>query len=163
MLSQIININETLKELEHLGLVIDDKNTFEYYVKNFNINTFIHEYSDYFLNENGRYENTKSSELIEFYTFDKNLGIHLFKNILIIEKIINTNLAYILINQFNIKDKCLLRLDKYFIKEKVLPNVSTIEPQISFEILLIKMVKYLGANKNYRKFQDHSTGDPILQ
>jgi hypothetical protein len=162
-LSKVININDEIKQLEDLGLKITDREKFRYYVKNFNVNTFVTEYSDFFVDEYGKYHDTESEEIIALYNFDKNLGNHIVRDILIIEKIINTNVAYATINEFNIKDKCLFKFDRQYLRQAVLTNIGEIDPPISFEIFLRKMTKFLEANKICRKYIDYRSEDEIYK
>jgi hypothetical protein len=115
------------------------------------------------MNDNDRFENATSDDLINLYSFDRDFGNHLIREILVLEKIINTNCAYATINFFHLKDKCLLKMDKNQLKEKVLPNFIYINPPLSFEQLLVKMIRYLDAKKNTRILIDHSTKDNIYR
>jgi hypothetical protein len=163
MLSQVININETIKDLERRGLKITDYKLLRYYIANFNINTFLVEYKDFFLDDNGRFDNATSDDLINLYRFDRDFGNHLLREILVLEKIINTNVVYATINYFHLKDRCLLKLDKNRLKEEVLPNYIYIDPPLSFEQLLVKMIRYLDAKKNTRLLIDHNCKDQIFK
>jgi hypothetical protein len=126
-LSQIVSTLENIKHLQEKGLIVTDMEQFKYYVRNFNINTFITEYSEFFADENGKYNGVTSEELINFYNFDRNLANHLFRNLLVIEKIINTNVANSAINEFQIKDKCLFGMDKSRLNQ-IFCNTEQIDP-----------------------------------
>jgi hypothetical protein len=163
MSGQIIDINDAVAELEKKGLKVDDSSQLKYYIKNFNINTFLVEYSQFFLDEKGVFVNTTSSELIELYNFDKNFGNHLFRNILVLEKIINTNVAYTVINHYNLEDKCLFRLKRDDLEKRVMRNYRNITPQIAFEGLLVKMTRYLESKKSMRRLADQKIKDRVFQ
>lgn len=158
----LIDINDIVNDLKNKGLEIDDYPTFKYYIKNFNVNTFLEEYKDFFM-QGGKFKKTKSSELIGLYNFDKNLGNHVLRDVLVLEKIINTNVVYATINALHLKDKCLFKLKKNFLRDKVLNNVSRITPPTNFESLLFKMTKYLDTKKDLRKLIDHSMHDNVFR
>jgi abortive infection bacteriophage resistance protein len=164
MPNQIIDINNTVIELEKKNLKIDDLGLLKYYIKNYNINTFLVEYSQFFIDEaTDKFIDTSSNELIELYRFDKNFGNHLFRNILVLEKMINTNIAYNVINHYNLQDKCLLNLKRDDLLKRVMKNFHNITPPIMFDGLLIKMTRYLDAKKPIRKYMDRKIRDRVFQ
>jgi hypothetical protein len=159
----IVNLDNIIKDLENRGLVIKDHKEFEYYVRNFNVNTFIVEYSDFFENENHQFTNVNANDIIKLYQFDKNLGNHIFREILVIEKIINTNVAIETINYYNIVDKCLLKLDTNILHNSILRNLDKVEPYTEYKSFLYKLTKYMDSNKVTRKYIDVSAHDDILK
>jgi hypothetical protein len=160
---ELIGIKKTIAELENDGLIIDDYETFETYISKFNINTFIYEYSEMFLDDNERYVNVKSSDFIKLYEFDRNLSNHIFRKILIIEKIMNTSIVYNTIITQKITDHKLLSLDKNYLKQQIFPNIADVEPRLDFDHLLFKLVKYLDAGKKYKKYMIYDEKDDILK
>jgi len=159
----VIDYDKIIAEIQANGIVVTDKEEFDFYVKNYNINTFFNAYCDFFEEEDGTYKNVNSSDIIKLYEFDKNLGNHLFRYMLVIEKIINTNIAISTINHFNIENKCLFSLPIEKIKNEVLPNVNKIEPYISFESFLFKITKFLESNKQIKKLQVEGEEDVALR
>jgi hypothetical protein len=150
----IIDYQETLDDLKKKGLTISDEKEFMYYIKNFNVNTFVNEYSDFFQDENGNFIDVDSKDIINLYTFDKNMAIHIFKNLLFIEKIINTNVAVETINVFSIESKCLLDLEENILRNSVLRNINQVEPYTEFRTFLYKITRYLDSNKSIIKLID---------
>jgi hypothetical protein len=159
----IIDIVTLIEELKTRGLIVSNYDEFKYYVSNFNVNTFITQYSDFFENEYGMFNNVDASNIIKLYVFDKNLANHIFRNILVIEKMMNTRVAVETINFFEIKDKCLLSLDLNILKNSILRNIHEVEPYIDYKGFLFKMVKYLDTNKAIKSLVDHSTHDDIMK
>jgi abortive infection bacteriophage resistance protein len=160
----VIDVDKIICELEEKGLKISDKEKLTYYIKNFNVNTFLADYSDFFINEQGNFDQGVNSEdIIRLYIFDKNLGVHVFKCLLIIEKMINTSLVYATINVYDIKDKCLLNLDENVIKNDVLRNLDKVEPYTEFKPFLYKYTKYLDSNKNIKKLVIKDEPDNIYK
>ena len=109
-MKKIINTKDIIKDLQKHKLEIDDKKAFTKYIKNFNVNTVVANYSDIFYEDHAkkRYsKGVKSSYLIDLYKFDHDLGNHILRYILVVEKMLNTNVAYEIINNFQLKDKCL--------------------------------------------------------
>jgi hypothetical protein len=163
MCADIIDINKTIEDLEKDGLQIVSQHIFKYYIRNFNIKTLLLNYCSFFL-KNGKFiPGTTSSDLIALYNFDKNLGNHIFRDILILEKIINTNVVYATINYFKIKDKKLFNLPKDFIIKNILVNVNNIKPPLAADALMYKMTKFLDANSELRNYIDKSIKDPIIR
>jgi hypothetical protein len=159
----IIDTATLIEQLKKRGLIVSNYEEFEYYVNNFNVNTFITQYSGFFENANKTFDNVDASNIIKLYVFDKNLANHIFRNILIIEKMMNTRVAVETINYFDIKDKCLLTLNPNILKNSVLRNINEVEPYIDYKAFLFKMVKYLETNKVARSMVDYSTHDDIMK
>jgi abortive infection bacteriophage resistance protein len=165
-MQNIINSRDIIKRLNKSGLQIGDKNLLSYHIKNFNYNTFIYGYSEpFYLNkENQTYDHeANSNEIISLYKFDRDMANHILRYILVIEKIINTNVAYEVINHFNLRDKCLLKLDVHFLEREVLPNLREVEPKISFFNFIKKILKYLPTSPVTKRYVKKNTCDEIIR
>jgi hypothetical protein len=148
-MQNIINPHNIIKGLAKNGLQIGDKSILNYHIKNFNFNTFIYGYSTPFYSdiEKRRYDlDANSDELINFYKFDRDMANHVLRYILVIEKIVNTSVAYGIINYFHIKDKCLFKLDQDYIEHKIFINLKNVEPKITYIFFVRKLIKYLSSS-----------------
>jgi abortive infection bacteriophage resistance protein len=159
----VVNFESIVAELEKKGLVIKNIEEFEYYVKNFNVNTFLTGYSGFFSDENGVFQNTTSSDIIRLYVFDRNLGNHIFRNILIIEKIMNTRVTIETINHYDITDKCLLKMDQNVLRNSVFRNIGEVTPYVEFNTMLYRMVKYMDTNIYTKKLIDKNIADDVFK
>jgi abortive infection bacteriophage resistance protein len=165
-MQNVINTHDIIKELKSNGLQIGDKQLFYYYVKNFNYNTFIYGYSaPFYENERLRRYDPEaiSDELINLYRFDRDMANHILRFILVIEKIINTNVAYEIINQHNIKDKCLLKLNQNYIEHQIIPNLQDVEPKINYFNFIHKLIKYLPTSLATKIYMRKKAGDDITR
>jgi abortive infection bacteriophage resistance protein len=165
-MQNIVNFRDIIKTLTKNGLVVGDKQLFYYYIKNFNFNTFIHEYSEPFLVDQIKKKfdpEAHAEELIELYRFDRDMGNHILRYILVIEKMINTNVAYEIINSYNIRDKCLFKFDQRFIENNVMNNIKDIEPRINYYNFVRKLVKYLPSSKITKKYAIKNCNDEIYR
>jgi abortive infection bacteriophage resistance protein len=165
-MQNIINPRDIIKQLSKSGLQIGDKNVLSYHIKNFNYNTFIYGYSEpFYSNKTNRIydHDANSNEMINLYKFDRDMANHILRYILVIEKIINTNVAYEVINHFNLRDKCLLKLDPRFLEHNVLPNLQEIEPKICYSHFIKKLIKYLPTSPVTREYVRKNTCDEIIR
>ncbi|MCF0227663.1 MAG: Abi family protein [Malacoplasma sp.] len=154
MLNDIVNKKRIIKDLEANGLVIDDKKKLEAALFAYNYNTVIGGYSDIFYeSENSkRYDKfATSGQILELYDFDTNLGNHLLHYVLKIEKKLNTCVAYQIINQYHLKDKCLLKEDWEFIRRRIFPNLYKVQPPLTYDALIRVLLKYLDTNEYTRE------------
>ena len=165
-MKNVINFRDIIKDLARNDLYITDKNTLHYYIRNFNYNTFIYEYSGPFLinQQTKRYDSDASSDqLINLYKFDRDMSNHILRYILVIEKIMNTNVAYEIINEYGIRDKCLLKIDSKFIEHRIMPNINEIIPKISYGNFILKLVKYLPSNHVTKTFYERNARDDVYR
>jgi abortive infection bacteriophage resistance protein len=165
-MSKVVNSRDIIKQLSKNGLQIGNKATLNYYIRNFNYNTFIHGYSDpfYIDSKNRRYDpEANSDELINLYTFDRDMANHILRFILVIEKIINTNVVYEIINQYNIRDKCLLKFENKYIQDRILPNLKNVEPKISYDNFIRKLIKYLPTSSMTRIYVQKNIHDDVIR
>ncbi|MDR1991700.1 MAG: Abi family protein [Mycoplasmataceae bacterium] len=156
-MQNIVEPRDIVKQLSKNGLKIGAKNLLIYHIKNFNYNTFIYGYSDPFYFDKTRYlydREANSDEIINLYKFDRDMANHILRFILVIEKIINTSVAYEVINHFNIRDKCLMKIDRKFMQNEILPNLHDVEPKISFIKFLMKLIKYLSSSQVIKIYED---------
>ena len=155
-MKDIINKKRIIKELQRKGLKIDDKKRLAAALFSFNYNTVIVGYSDIFysIDNPKRYDRVATSnQILELYEFDTNMGNHLLHYLLRVEKKLNTAVAYQIINQYHLKDKCLLKEDSEFIRKRIFPNLYQVQPPLSYDSLIRILLKYLDTNehtKNYR-------------
>ncbi|GHU28579.1 hypothetical protein FACS1894152_6400 [Bacilli bacterium] len=165
-MQNVVNTRDIIKSLTKNGLIVEDKQLFNYYIKNFNYNTFIYGYSEPFLIdvEKNKYDpEARAEELIELYRFDRDMGNHILRYILVIEKMINTNVAYEIINSYNIRDKCLFKFDQRFIETNVMTNIKDIEPRINYYNFARKLVKYLPSSKITKRYAVKNCNDEIYR
>lgn len=155
-MSQIINANKLIKQLEDRRLVIDDEERLKTTLFNCNYNTVIGGYSDIFYKDKSKHiydEGATSSQIIEAYFFDINLGNHLLRYILQIEKKLNTNIAYVLINVYNITERCLFKLPTDFIKKIIFPNYKIANPMLTYDQFIKGLTKYLDTNDYTKRYR----------
>ncbi|GMO16035.1 MAG: hypothetical protein Ta2E_07160 [Mycoplasmoidaceae bacterium] len=157
----IVDTKALIDDLKKRGLIINDQEELERYINNFNANTFLVSYSEFFENEKDRFKGVVASDIIKLYVFDKNMGNHIFRDILTIEKIMNTRVAIETINYFNIEDKCLLGLEENLIKNSILRNLNEVEPYVEFKTFMMRLVKYLETNKSTKALLNRETKDDI--
>jgi predicted transcriptional regulator with HTH domain len=69
----------------------------------------------------------------------------------------NTNVTYGIINGYNIKDKCLFKLNSAFIEQKILVNIRDIFPKMNYHSLVSKLLKFLPSNKTTMVFRDKNS------
>jgi abortive infection bacteriophage resistance protein len=165
-MQNIINPRDIIKQLSKSGLQIGNKNVLAYHIKNFNYNTFIYGYSEpFYVNQQNRLydRDANSNEIIDLYKFDRDMANHILRFILVIEKIINTNVSYEVINHFGLRDKCLLKLDNNFLKNEVLPNLREVEPKISYDFFIKKLVKYLSTSTATKQYARKNSCDEIIR
>jgi hypothetical protein len=165
-MQNIINSRDIIKQLSKSGLNIGDKNVLSYHIRNFNYNTFVYGYSDpFYINAHNRLydRDANSDEIINLYKFDRDMANHILRFILVIEKIINTNVTYEVINQFGIRDKCLLKLNPHTIEFSVMPNLKDVEPKTSCNFFLKKIVKYLPTSSVTKGYCKKDTFDEIMR
>ena len=155
-MKDIINKKRIIKDLEQKGLTIDDKKRLENALFSYNYNTVITGYSDIFFDTQNPKKYDKqatSNQILELYEFDTNMGNHLLHYLLKVEKKLNTSVAYQIINQYHLKDKCLLKEDSEFIRKRIFPNLYQVQPPLSYDSLIRILLKYLDTNeytKHYR-------------
>ncbi len=155
-MQQIINLNQIIKGLKDKHLKIDDPNLLKETLFNYNYNTVIQGYSDiFFVDKNKKeYDSLASSnQIIEFYHFDINFANHLLRYILQIEKKLNTNIAYALINAYSITDRCLFKLTNDFIQRFIFPNYKIANPMLTYDNFIKQLTKYLDTNEYTKKYQ----------
>jgi abortive infection bacteriophage resistance protein len=165
-MQNIINSRDIIKQLSKSGLQIGDKAILNYHIKNFNYNTFVYGYSDPFYADkyNRRYDqDANSDEIIHLYKFDRDMANHILRYILVIEKIINTNVVNETINHYGIQDKCLLKLNPGYIEHQILPNLRDVEPKISYFNFIRKLVKYLPSSPPTRTYCQKNIHDDIAR
>lgn len=161
-MKNIINPHTIIKNLEKQKLNIDDKKLFSRYIKNFNVNTVVSQYSDIFYidkNKKRYAPNACSTHLINLYKFDHDLGNHILRYILVIEKMLNTNVAYEIINEFHIGDKCLFKINNKFIQQNILANFKQVETHYSFDLFLHSLVKFCSTNSSTKQYYDPTGKD----
>lgn len=165
-MKNIINTRDVIKDLARQGLYITDRSVLHYYIRNFNYNTFIYGYSEpfYIDCQNKKYDHDSSSDqLINLYKFDRDMANHILRFILVIEKIMNTNVAYGIINEFNIKDKCLFKLNPKFIEHHIMCNINEIIPKTYYDNFVFKLIKYLPTNTTTKNFCERNARDEIYK
>lgn len=165
-MKNVINSRDIVKDLEDKGLVVDDSKQFNFYIKNFNYNTVILNYSDvFYLDENKKkYDpEANSSHLIALYKFDHDLGNHILRYILVIEKMLNTNVAYEIINEFHITDRCLFKINEKFIIQNILPNFNSVETHLSPKLFIHSWIKYCSTNKITKKYYNPNGRDEMAR
>ncbi len=164
MMKNIINSHDLIKDLIDHNLTVDDKKLFNFYIKNFNFNTVITNYSDVFYDNPAKkhYDSdATSSHLINLYKFDHDLGNHILRYILVIEKMLNTNVAYEIINQFHIRDKCLFKINEKYITQNILTNFRDVETHLSLKMFLHSLVKYCSTNTVTKSYYNGAGRDEI--
>ena len=155
-MKDIVNKKRIIKDLQHKGLKIDDKKRLEAALFSFNYNTVIVGYSDIFysIDNPKRYDKVATSnQILELYEFDTNMGNHLLHYLLKVEKKLNTSVAYQIINQYHLKDKCLLKEDSEFIRKRIFPNLYQVQPPLAFDALIRILLKYLDTNEYTKNFR----------
>jgi abortive infection bacteriophage resistance protein len=158
----IINFRDIIKDLSQRGLNIVDKSVLAYYIRNFNHNTFIEGYSVPFYDVDNKYDKSASSDqLISLFKFDSDMANHILRFILVVEKIMNTNITYGIINEYGIQDKCLFKLDRRFIEHNIMPNINDILPRTNYDHLSLKLIKYLSTNTMTKKYSDRNSKDEV--
>jgi len=88
-----------------------------------------------------------SEQIIALYQYDRSFANHILRYILKIEKILNTAVAYSIIDEFHIQDACLFKLNKNFIRDRIFSNLDLVEPHISYERFIDKILKYCQSNE----------------
>lgn len=152
----IINLRKIIKDLQRHNLTINDEKQLMSFLFNCNYNTLIDGYSQPFIinHKSNLYDKDASSDqIIAFYEFDMYLANRLLNNILKIEKKLNTNIAYSLINAYSIEDRCLLKLSPKFIKDNILVNINQVNPKTTSEEMIHKLCKYLASNEFTKKYE----------
>jgi hypothetical protein len=162
----IINTRDIIKDLAKQGLYITDKAILNYHIRNFNYNTFIYGYSEpFYANaEQKKYDaDASSDQLINLFKFDRDMANHIIRFILVIEKIMNTNVAYSIINEYEIKDKCLLKLNDKYIEQHILTNIGDVLPKIHYSNLIYKLIKYLPTSPITRNLYEKNARDEVYK
>jgi abortive infection bacteriophage resistance protein len=162
-MQSVVNVREIIKSLVKNGLNIGDKSLLNYYIKNFNYNTFILQYSAPFLiDAQHRYDpDASSDQMIDLYKFDRDMANHILRFILVVEKIINTNVVYEIINEYNIGDKCLLKLQPSFIEHRILANLKDVEPRTTYFNFVKKLIKFLPTSEITKKYMRKNMYDDV--
>ncbi|ASJ89217.1 MAG: abortive infection system AbiD/AbiF-like protein [Candidatus Malacoplasma girerdii] len=158
----IIDRKKIIKCLVKTGLTIDDEKRLIQAINHYNFNTLINGYSHIFLKKDkvNRYEKEASSnQIIDFYEFDLNFANHLLRYILKLEKQLNTAVAYCLIDVYQLHDHCLMKLNPQYIKEKILVNLDTVNPPISFDNFMNALVKHCAINDLTKAYKVKGTSD----
>lgn len=164
----VINYLHEIVNLEQKGLQVNTKNydMLLNFLRCFNVNTFINDYSSPFYCDDLKktyIHKTKPEEIIAFYKFDKDLGNHLLREILVIEKIINTTVATEIINTYSITSKCLFRLPNSIIENNILPNLHCVEPKTTYVKFIYKLIKYLPTSSETKNYIDKTMKDDVLK
>jgi hypothetical protein len=165
-MQSVVNIRDIIKLLAKNGLGIGDKSLLNYYIKNFNYNTFILQYSAPFLidPQHERYDREAiSDELIALYKFDRDMANHILRFILVVEKIINTNVVYEIINEYHITDKCLFKLQPSFIEHRIFANLKDVEPRITYINFMKKLIKFLPTSEVTKKYMQKNIYDDVIR
>lgn len=158
-----LSVKQIIKNLELEGLIVDDYEELKYYIRNFNYNYVILPYKELFFDftMNKFIDNSKSSQIINLYNFDIKISLKILSAILETEKKLNTNLAYMLIYEYNLEDKCLFKLPKEKLRFKVFTNIKEIYEDMSFGQFLVNLVRYCDINTNSMKYNDKSKTAPL--
>lgn len=163
-MKNIINSHDLIKDLIQHNLKVDDKKLFNFYIKNFNFNTVILNYSDVlYENQNKKKYDSEatSTDLISLYKFDHDLGNHILRFILVIEKMLNTNVAYEIINNFHIADRCLFKINEKYITQNILSNLNEVETHLSPRMFMHSLVKYCSTNHITKSYYNPNGRDEI--
>ncbi len=155
-MQEIINFARICKKLEKQNLKIDNPKKLKKWIFDYNFFTIFDSCSNPFFSNVQRKVYAKratSNQIINLYEFDFNFRNHVLRDILRIEKKINTHLAYAIINYFSIKDHCLLKFDMSFIKSKIFPNFNLIEPKLDFNDFISLLISRCESNSVTKKFK----------
>lgn len=152
----IINLRKIVKDLQHRNLSITNEKKLTNFLFNCNYNTLINGYSDPFIINHKAHlydKDATSDQIIAFYEYDMYLANRLLIDILKIEKKLNTNIAYCIINAYSIEDRCLLHLPPKFIRDNILVNLNQISPKVGYDEMINKMCKYLSSNEFTKEYE----------
>jgi hypothetical protein len=78
-----------------------------------------------------------------------------------IEKKLNTLIAYEIINQYKLKDHCLLKINKNILCNKIFPNIKLINPPISYDNFIHLLTKYCSTNTSTKSYKNKKSTNVI--
>ena len=156
-MKNIININDIKSKLKLQGLKIDDKKMFNEYLNKVNYNLLIGNFSRYFYNE----QNTKKydkdatfSQIVALYNFDSEIAYKILYYIFKIERKLNTLVAYTIIDEYQITDHCIFKLNNSILKNKVFKNYADAVPYCSYDNFISLLTKYCATNESTKIYRN---------
>ncbi len=156
-MKNIININDIRSKLKLQGLNINDKKLFNEYLHEVNYNLLIGNFSRFFYNEqnNRKYDKDATfSQIVALYNFDNEVAYKLLYYILKIERKLNTLVAYTIINEYQITDRCLFKLNNSILKNVIFKNYVEAVPYCSYDSFIYLLTKYCGTNESTKIYHN---------
>lgn len=154
-MQKIINFSTIAKKLKQQNLIINIPDKFKKWFFNYNYLVVLNGYSDAFYQnpKTRRYDNkATTSQIMLLHEFDVNFANHMLRDILRIERKLNTKLAYEIINTFRLEDHCLFKKDLNTIKQKIFPNFDLVTPSHDFDRFINNLVRYCDTNIVTKRF-----------
>ena len=156
-MKNIINISDIRSKLKLQGLNINDKKLFNEYLHEVNYNLLIGNFSRFFYNEqnNRKYDKDATfSQIVALYNFDNEVAYKLLYYILKIERKLNTLVAYTIINEYQITDRCLFKLNNSILKNVIFKNYVEAVPYCSYDNFIYLLTKYCGTNESTKIYHN---------
>ena len=151
---KIISLIESIKQK---GIIVDDEKRLNKYIRNYNYNNAFKPYLKIFLKTNGQYISGLTSNcVLNLFDFDKTISLLFLEAILELEQILNTNIAYSTIKQFNLPDGCLFKIDKEKIKKDVFSELKIDYSKINFEMFMNKLTKFCSINSKTMEYENYA-------
>lgn len=151
------NIQTLIERVKQKDICVDDEKRLSKYIRNYNFNNAFKPYLRVFKDCDDKYiKGLTSNHVLNLYDFDKRVGFLFLEAILELEQILNTNIAYSTIKQYNLPDGCLFKIDKNKIKREVFNELKVDYPRIDHETLISKLTKFCGLNSKTREYENFS-------
>jgi len=146
--------NRLLDHIQTKGIIVSDVKRLESYITNYNYNRVIKPYTKIFSDQELKDYNVSTDDIIDIYELDKKLSILFLKNILEIEKRLNTAIAYVIEDTFKIYDGCIFKYEKKFLQQHIFSNCNDKDCGMPFDKLISKLTKYAHINPNTNIYEN---------
>jgi len=144
--------NRILAHIQSKGIIVSDVKRLESYITNYNYNRVMKPYIKLYSEQEIKEYQITTDDILNIYELDKKISILFLRNILEIEKRLNTAIAYIIEDTFKIYDGCIFKYEKKFIQQHVFSNCG--EAGLGFDQLISKLTKYAHINPNTNIYED---------
>jgi len=144
--------NRILAHIQSKGIIVSDVKRLESYITNYNYNRVMKPYTKLYSEQEIKEYQITTDDILNIYELDKKISILFLRNILEIEKRLNTAIAYIIEDTFKIYDGCIFKYEKKFIQQHVFSNCG--EAGLGFDQLISKLTKYAHINPNTNIYED---------
>lgn len=146
--------NRVLEHIQTKGIIVSDVKRLESYITKYNYNRVMKPYTKIFSDQELKEYSVTTDDILNIYELDNKLSMLFLRDILEVEKKLNTSIAYVIEDTFKIYDGCIFKYEKKFLQQHVFSNCHDKDCGMSFEQLISKITKYAHINPNTNIYED---------